>query len=100
MEKNREKNAGLAKKITQKCKNEVLGASQVDKFALGELVKWPRWRVESDCVQRDFHYGVILEIYTGILDKRPIKIAKILPLGKDIPVKISLLMVKKSDLKD
>jgi hypothetical protein len=41
-----------------------------------------------------------MSIYTGKLDKREIKIAEILPFGASKPVKISLILVKKSDLKD
>ena len=77
-----------------------MGDSQTEKFDIGEIVRWPGWKHTAQNVIRNYKYGVILSIYTGIIDKREIKIAEILPFGEDIPIKISLLLVKKSDLKD
>ncbi len=90
----------ISKEVLEKLKNKVLGDSQVDKFEIGEIVKWPGWNLEGLTVTRDYKYGVLLSIYTGVLDKREIKIAEILPFGEDKPIKISLLLVKKSDLED
>ena len=90
----------LSKEMLDKLKNKVLGDSQTEKFDVGEIVRWPGWKHTAESVTRNYKYGVILSIYTGIIDKREIKIAEILPFGEDIPIKISLLLVKKSDLKD
>ena len=90
----------ISKEMLEKLKNKVLGESQVDKFEIGEIVKWPGWNHDALTVTRDYKYGVLLSIYTGVLDKREIKIAEILPFGQDKPIKISLLLVKKSDLED
>jgi hypothetical protein len=90
----------ISQEMLDKLKNKVLGESQVDKFEIGEIVKWPGWNHEALAVTRVYKYGVLLSIYTGILDKREIKIAEILPFGQDKPIKISLLLVKKSDLED
>ena len=90
----------LSKEMLDKLKNKVLGDSQTEKFDIGEIVRWPGWKHTAQNVIRNYKYGVILSIYTGIIDKREIKIAEILPFGEDIPIKISLLLVKKSDLKD
>ena len=90
----------LSKEMVEKLKNKVFGDSQVDKFDIGEIVKWPGWLIENEKVTRDYKSGVLLSIYTGKLDKRDIKIAEILPFGASKPVKISLILVKKSDLKD
>ena len=90
----------ISQEMLDKLKNKVFGDSQVDKFEIGEIVKWPGWNQEALTVTRDYKYGVLLSIYTGILDKREIKIAEILPFGQDKPIKISLLLVKKSNLED
>lgn len=90
----------LSKEMLDKLKNKVFGDSQTEKFEIGEIVKWPGWHIEHEKVSRNYKYGVLLSIYTGKLDKREIKIAEILPFGQDKPIKISLLLVKKSDLKD
>ncbi len=86
--------------MLDKLKNKVLGDSQTEKFDIGEIVMWPGWKHTAENVTRNYKYGVLLSIYTGKLDKREIKIAEILPFGEDIPIKISLILVKKSDLKD
>ena len=86
--------------MLEKLKNKVLGDSQTEKFELGEIVRWPGWDHSALEVTRNYKYGVLLSIYTGVLDKREIKIAEILPFGQDKPIKISLLLVKKSDLED
>ena len=86
--------------MLDKLKNKVLGDSQVEKFDIGEIVRWPGWNHEALTVTRNYKYGVLLSIYTGKLDKRDIKIAEILPFGGAKPIKISLLLVKKSDLED
>jgi len=86
--------------MLDKLKNKVLGDSQTLKFEVGEIVRWPGWDHKAENVTRNYKYGVLLSIYTGILDKRDIKIAEILPFGTKKPIKISLLLVKKSDLKD
>ena len=86
--------------MLEKLKNKVLGDSQTEKFEIGEIVRWPGWHIEEKNVSRDYKYGVLLSIYTGKLDKRDIKIAEILPFGGPKPIKISLLLVKKSDLED
>ncbi len=90
----------LSKEMLDKLKNKVLGDSQTEKFDIGEIVMWPGWKHTAENVTRNYKYGVLLSIYTGKLDKREIKIAEILPFGEDIPIKISLILVKKSDLKD
>ena len=86
--------------MLEKLKNKVLGDSQTDKFDIGEIVRWPGWDIEPNNVTRNYKYGVLMSIYTGKLDKREIKIAKIMPFGSEKPVKISLILVKKSDLED
>ena len=86
--------------MLEKLKNKVFGDSQTLKFEVGEIVRWPGWHIEDKNVSRDYKYGVLLSIYTGKLDKREIKIAEILPFGHEKPIKISLLLVKKSDLED
>ena len=86
--------------MLEKLKNKVFGDSQTLKFEVGEIVRWPGWHIEEKNVSRNYKYGVLLSIYTGKLDKREIKIAKILPFGESKPVKISLILVKKSDLED
>ena len=90
----------LSKEMLDKLKNKVLGDSQTDKFEIGEIVRWPGWHHGMENVTRTYKYGVLLSIYTGILDKRDIKIAEILPFGAKNPIKISLILVKKSDLED
>jgi len=86
--------------MLEKLKNKVLGDSQTLKFEAGEIVRWPGWHINHENVSRDYKYGVLMSIYTGKLDKREIKIAKILPFGHSIPINISLILVKKSDLED
>ena len=86
--------------MLDKLKNKVLGDSQTEKYVIGEIVRWPGWDLSEGGVTRIYKYGVLLSIYTGILDAREIKIAQILPFGEDKPIKISLLLVKKSDLED
>ena len=86
--------------MLDKLKNKVLGDSQTEKFEAGEIVRWPGWHIHEKNVSRDYKYGVLLSIYTGKLDKREIKIAKILPFGVSTPIHISLILVKKSDLDD
>ena len=90
----------LSKEMLDKLKNKVLGDSQTEKFEVGEIVRWPGWHIQEQNVSRNYKYGVLLSIYTGILDKRDIKIAEILPFGAKNPIKISLILVKKSDLED
>lgn len=90
----------LSKEMLEKLKNKVLGDSQTLKFEVGEIVRWPGWTHTNENVYRNYKYGVLLSIYTGKLDKREIKIAEILPFGCINPVKISLILVKKSDLED
>jgi len=86
--------------MLEKLKNKVFGDSQVGKFEVGEIIRWPGWHHTAEEVVRIYKYGVIMSIYTGVIDKREIKIAKILPFGSQKVVKISLLLVKKSDLED
>ena len=86
--------------MLEKLKNKVLGDSQTEKFEVGEIVRWPGWEHKAENVTRNYKYGILLSIYTGILDKREIKIAKILPFGHSTPINISLILVKKSDLED
>ena len=86
--------------MLDKLKNKVFGDSQTEKFEIGEIVRWPGWKHTAENVTRDYKYGVLMSIYTGILDKREIKIAEILPFGAHRTIKISLILVKKSDLKD
>ena len=90
----------LSKEMLDKLKNKVFGDSQTEKFDIGEIVRWPGWDHKTENVTRSYKYGVLLSIYTGILDKREIKIAKILPFGGSTPINISLILVKKSDLED
>ena len=90
----------LSKEMLEKLKNKVLGDSQTENFEIGEIVRWPGWLHEELTVTRNYKYGVLMSIYTGKLDKREIKIAEILPFGAKKPVKISLILVKKSDLED
>ena len=90
----------LSKEMLDKLKNKVFGDSQTDKFDVGEIVRWPGWHHTAENVGRNYKYGVLLSIYTGVLDKREIKIAKILPFGYEKPINISLILVKKSDLED
>lgn len=90
----------LSKEMLDKLKNKVFGDSQTEKFEVGEIVMWPGWRHTAENVVRDYKYGVLMSIYTGTLDKREIKIAKILPFGGSTPINISLILVKKSDLED
>ena len=90
----------LSKEMLDKLKNKVLGDSQTEKFDIGEIIRWPGWNIEHEKVSRDYKYGVLMSIYTGKLDKRDIKIAEVLPFGASKPIKISLILVKKSDLKD
>jgi hypothetical protein len=90
----------LSKEMLNKLKNKVLGDSQTEKFDIGEIVRWPGWEHTAENVTRNYKYGVLLSIYTGKLDKRDIKIAKILPFGNSTPINISLILVKKSDLEN
>ena len=90
----------LSKEMLDKLKNKVFGDSQTEKFEIGEIVRWPGWDHQPENVTRNYKYGVLLSIYTGKLDKRDIKIAEILPFGAKKSVKISLILVKKSDLED
>ena len=90
----------LSKEMLDKLKNKVFGDSQTEKFKVGEIVRWPGWHIQDKNVTRNYKYGVLMSIYTGKLDKRDIKIAEILPFGGKKPVKISLILVKKSDLDD
>ena len=90
----------LSKEMLDKLKNKVFGDSQTKKFDIGEIVRWPGWHIEHEKVSRDYKYGVLVSIYTGKLDKREIKIAEILPFGASQPVKISLILLKKSNLED
>ena len=86
--------------MLEKLKNKVLGDSQTLKFEVGEIVRWPGWQHTNENVTRNYKYGVLMSVYTGKLDKREIKIAEILPFGVKKPIKISLILVKKSKLKD
>lgn len=86
--------------MLDKLKNQVFGDSQTEKFDIGEIVRWPGWYIDENNVHRDYKYGVLMSIYTGILDKREIKIAEILPFGSSKTIRISLILVKKSDLED
>jgi len=90
----------IDKKMLEKLKNKALGESQMDNFDVGEIVRWPGWHIKAENVTRNYKYGVLLSIYTGILDKREIKIAEILPFGEEKPIRIALILLKKSDLKD
>lgn len=100
MDRKRELKLKLSKELLEKRKNSVFGESFVSKFVLGEIVRWPGWQHTEQNVVRIYKYGVLMSIYTGKLDKREIKIAEILPFGHPSPVKISLILVKKSDLED
>jgi len=86
--------------MLEKLKNKVLGDSQTEKFDIGEIVRWPGWHIKDENVSRNYKYGILMSIYTGKLDKRDIKIAEIMPFGCSKPIKISLILVKKSDLED
>jgi hypothetical protein len=90
----------LSKKMLEKLKNNVFGDSQVGKFKVGEIVMWNAWDLKPECVYRIHKYGVLLSLSDGIVDRRIIKIAEILPFGESKPIKISLMLVKKSDLED
>ena len=83
----------LSKEMLEKLKNKVFGDSQIERFDVGEIVRWPGWEHTQQNVIRSYKYGVLLSMYTGKLDKREIRIAEILPFGSSKPV-------KKSDLED
>ena len=86
--------------MLEKLKNNVFGTSQVGKFEVGEIIRWPAWKHGVESVDRIYKYGVLLSVADGIIDRRTIKIAEILPFGEQKVIKISLLLVKKSDLED
>jgi len=90
----------LSKKMLEKLKNDLFGASQEHKFKVGEIVMYGAWELKPECVDRIHKYGVLLGISDGIVDRRTIKIAEILPFGEIKSIKISLILVKKSDLED
>ena len=86
--------------MLEKLKNNIFGDSQEGKFEIGEIVMWRAWDIKPECVDRIHKYGVLLGTSDGIVDRRAIKIAEILPFGEQKPIKISLILVKKSDLED
>ena len=86
--------------MLEKLKNNIFGASQEDKYEVGEIVMWRTWDIKPDYVDRIHKYGVLLGISNGVVDRRTIKIAEILPFGESMTIKISLMLVKKSDLED
>ena len=90
----------LSKKMLEKLKNNIFGASQEGKFKAGEIVMYGSWDIKPEKVDRIHKYGVLLGISDAIVDRRTIKIAEILPFGEEKTIKISLMLVKKSDLKD
>tara|TARA_Y100000593_G_scaffold91146_2_gene179196 strand:+ start:1367 stop:1669 length:303 start_codon:yes stop_codon:yes gene_type:complete len=90
----------LSKKILEKLKNNIFGESQVDKFKIGEIVRWQGWDIKPEKVDRIYKYGVLMSISDRYIDNRSIKVAEILPFGEQKPIKISLILVKKSDLED
>ena len=100
MDKIREIILKLSKKLLQKLKNNAFGDSQVDKYEVGEIVRYQAWDLKPESVDRIHKYGVLLGISDGISDRRIIKIAEILPFGESKPIKISLMLVKKLDLED
>ena len=86
--------------MLEKLKNNLFGDSQASKFEVGEIVMYGAWELKPECVDRIHKYGVLLGLSDGIVDRRTIKIAEILPFGESRPIKISLILVKKSDLED
>ena len=90
----------MSKKILQKLKNNVFGDSNASKFEIGDIVMYGTWDLQPEAVFRIHKYGVLLAISEGIVDRRTIKIAEILPFGDEKSIKISLILVKKSDLED
>ena len=90
----------MSKKILQKLKNNVFGDSNASRFEIGEIVMWGAWDLQPEVVERIHKYGVLIAIIDGYVDHRTIKIAEILPFGESKPIKISLILVKKSDLED
>ena len=86
--------------MLDKLKNKVLGDSQTLKFEVGEIVRWQGWDIKPEKVDRIYKYGVLMSISDRYIDNRSIKVAEILPFGEQKPIKISLILVKKSDLED
>ncbi len=90
----------MNKKILKKLKNSIFGASKEGYFKVGEIVRWQRWKLNPESVERVYNYGVLFAIIEAQVDRRKVKIAEILPFGESETIKISLILVKKSDLKD
>ena len=86
--------------MLEKLKNNLFGDSQEGKFEIGEIVMYGAWDLKPESVDRIYKYGVLLGISGAIVDRRTIKIAEILPFGEQKSIKISLILVKKSDLED
>ena len=86
--------------MLEKLKNNVFGDSQEGKYEVGEIVMWRAWEITAEHVDRIHKYGVLLGVSNGLVDRRTIKIAEILPFGELKPIKISLILVKKSNLED
>ena len=86
--------------MLEKLKNNIFGASKEDKFKVGEIIRWQAWEITEETVLRVCKYGVLMKVFDRYVDNRSIKVAEILPFGEDKTIKISLILVKKSDLED
>ena len=90
----------LGKKMLEKLKNNIFGDSQEGKFKVGEIIRWQAWEVTEENVLQIYKYGVLMKVFDRNIDNRSIKVAEILPFGEEKTIKISLILVKKSDLED
>ena len=86
--------------MLEKLKNKVFGDSQVGKFEVGEIIRWPGWHHTSRKCDKNLQiWGNYVHIHWCFGQKRDQNSRNIALWGSK-PVKISLLLVKKSDLED
>lgn len=82
-------------------KDTVFGESMAKKFAIGDIVSWPVFKLDGDVISKDKSkkLGVITQILTVSRSERPVVIAKVLDMSagkeKDILI-ISLTLVSKA----
>ena len=85
--------------------NKSFGERHLDKFSIGDLVKWKTWELtpRSPDMSKKAHIGVILDLFTETRGDRDVAMVKILNIDSQLTsdvMAICLNIVSKASFND
>ena len=81
-------------------KNRVLGASNAEKMAPGDIVTWKSWEISLNDEVFEVREGLLVDVFEAKRGINDVFIAKILPFGDEKHIELPLISIKKSTKKD